>query len=166
MGSLNRVQLIGNLGRDPELRYTADGTPVCNFSMATAEAWTTKAGEKQEKTEWHRISLWGKLGEIAGQYLKKGRQVYVEGSIRSREYTDKEGLKKTAYEIRADRMVMLSGGRPDGAAAGAEGAAPSGESERPAYQKRPPAARPAPSVARETANDEPPPNFNDDDIPF
>jgi single-strand DNA-binding protein len=162
MGSLNRVQLIGNLGRDPELRYTADGTPVCNFSMATAEAWTTKAGEKQEKTEWHRISLWGKLGEIAGQYLKKGRQVYIEGSIRSREYTDKEGLKKTAYEIRADRMVMLSGGRPEGAAAGME----SGDNERPAYQKRAPAPRAAPTTARETASDEPPPNFNDDDIPF
>lgn len=165
MGSLNRVQLIGNLGRDPELRYMTDGTPVCNFSVATTEAWTTKAGEKQEKTEWHRISLWGKLGEIAGQYLKKGRQVYVEGSIRSREYTDKEGLKKTAYEIRADRMVMLSG-RPDGVASGAEGVTQSGDNERPAYQKQPPAARPAPVMARESANDEPPPNFNDDDIPF
>ena len=104
MGYLNRVQLIGNLGRDPELRYTPEGTPVCNFSVATTEAWTSKAGDKQEKTEWHRISMWGKLGEIAGQYLKKGRQVYVEGSIRSREYLDKEGVKKTAYEIRGDRM--------------------------------------------------------------
>ena len=79
MGSLNRVQLIGNLGRDPELRYTPEGTPVCNFSVATTEAWTSKSGDKQEKTEWHRISMWGKLGEIAGQYLKKGRQVYEIG---------------------------------------------------------------------------------------
>jgi single-strand DNA-binding protein len=154
MGSLNRVQLIGNLGRDPELRYTAEGTPVCNFSIATTEQWTSKAGEKQERTEWHRISMWGKLGEIAGQYLKKGRQVYVEGSIRSHEYLDKEGVKKTAHEIRGDRMVMLnSGERQDGTTA-----------TKPAQT----ASRPAPAAAKPQAATEPDygAEFSDEDIPF
>jgi single-strand DNA-binding protein len=158
MGSLNRVQLIGNLGRDPELRYTPDGTPVCNFSVATTEAWTSKAGDKQEKTEWHRISMWGKLGEIAGQYLKKGRQVYVEGSIRSREYTDKEGVKKTAYEIRGDKMVMLNSGR-----GGEGGGAETGEGGGQTYAKKPSNRTPAPAVSENPPGE---PEFNDDDIPF
>ncbi len=157
MGSLNRVQLMGNLGRDPELRYTPEGTPVCNFSVATTEAWTSKAGEKQEKTEWHRISMWGKLGEIAGQYLKKGRQVYVEGSIRSREYLDKEGVKKTAFEIRADRMVMLSGRGGEG------GGGESGEGGGKPYSKKP-ANQEQPSAVSENSPGEP--EFNDEDIPF
>jgi len=166
MGSLNRVQLIGNLGRDPELRYTTDGTPVCNFSVATTEQWGTKTGEKQEKTEWHRISLWGKIAEIAAQYLKKGRQVYIEGSIRSREYTDKEGQKKTAYEIRGDKMVMLSGRPGEGGEMGEAREAPAGGG----YQRRPPAATPARPAGRASApaDEGPPPDqeFNDDDIPF
>lgn len=158
MGSLNRVQLIGNLGRDPELRYTPDGTPVCNFTLATTEQWSTKAGEKQEKTEWHRISLWGKIAEISAQYLKKGRQVYIEGSIRSREYTDKEGQKKTSVEIRGDRMVML-GRAGDG---GGEGAHP----PEGGYQKRAPAPRPSPAREPSGGDVPPEPEFNDDDIPF
>ena len=162
-GSVNKVIIIGNVGKDPEIRRTQDGKAIANLSVATSESWKDKqTGEQKEKTEWHNVVFFSRLAEIAGQYLKKGRQVYVEGSIRSREYTDKEGQKKTAYEIRADRMVMLSSGRPDGAPAGVEG----GEGERPAYQKRPPAAKPAPSMARESSHDEPPPNFNDDDIPF
>ena len=157
MGSLNRVQLIGNLGRDPELRYTPEGTPVCNFSVATTEAWTSKTGDKQEKTEWHRISMWGKVGEIAGQYLKKGRQVYVEGSIRSREYVDKEGVKKTAFEIRADRMVMLSGRGAEGG--GGEG----GEGGGRTYSKKPANQEPVSAVSENSPGE---PEFNDEDIPF
>jgi single-strand DNA-binding protein len=147
MGALNRVQLIGNLGKDPELRYTPDGTPVCNFSIATSESWTSKAGEKQEATEWHRISMWGKLGETAAQYLKKGRQVYVEGSIRSREYTNKEGQKATAYEIRGDKLVMLNSGEPR-----AEGSAPY---QKPAPKPAAPAQAPLPmskTTGIDTAN--------------
>lgn len=113
MASVNKVILIGNLGRDPELRYTPSGTAVANFTVATNETWKDKDGTKQEHTEWHRVVAWGKLAEIAGEYLRKGRQVYIEGSIRSRTYKDKDGNERTAVEIRADNMVML-GGRSEG----------------------------------------------------
>ena len=109
MASVNKVTLIGRLGRDPEMRYTTDGTPVATFSLATSETWKDKNGEKQEKTEWHNIVVWRRLGEIAGEYLKKGREVYLEGKIQSREYTDKEGVKRRAYEIVATEMKMLGG---------------------------------------------------------
>jgi len=117
MGSVNKVILVGNLGRDPELRYTPSGTAVANFTLATNEKWKSKSGEKQEHTEWHRIVAWGKLAEICGEYLHKGRQVYIEGTIRSRSYKDKEGVEKTSTEIRADNMVML--GRGDGGSSSA-----------------------------------------------
>lgn len=107
MASINKVTLIGRLGRDPEMRYTTDGTPVATFSLATSETWKDKNGEKQEKTEWHNIVAWRKLGEIAGEYLKKGKEVYLEGKIQSREYTDKEGIKRRVYEIIATEMKML-----------------------------------------------------------
>lgn len=126
MASVNKVILIGNLGRDPELRYTPSGTAVANFTVATNETWKDKDGAKQEHTEWHRVVAWGKLAEIAGEYLRKGRQVYIEGSIRSRTFKDKDGNEKTAVEIRADTMVMLGrqeGGPPEGKAA-AEAAPP------------------------------------------
>ena len=128
MASVNKVILIGNLGRDPELRYTPGGTAVANFTVATNEVWKDKEGNKQEHTEWHRVVAWGKLAEIAGEYLRKGRQVYIEGSIRSRTYKDKDGNERTAVEIRADNMVML--GRQE--AAPAEGKAAS-EAAPPAY---------------------------------
>ena len=112
MGSVNKVILLGNLGRDPELRYTPNGTPVANFTLATNEVWKDKEGQKQEHTEWHRVVVWGKLAEVAGEYLKKGRQVYIEGGIRSRTYKDKDGNDRTATEIRADSLVMV--GRPEG----------------------------------------------------
>jgi single-strand DNA-binding protein len=108
MASVNKVILVGNLGRDPETKYLPSGDAVCNFSIATSETWKDKAGEKQEATEWHRISAFGKLAEICGQYLKKGSTVYIEGSIKTRTY-EKDGEKRYATEIRADRMQMLGG---------------------------------------------------------
>jgi single-strand DNA-binding protein len=128
MGSLNRVQLIGNLGKDPELRYTPDGAAVCNFTMATTEKWTPKGGQPQEHTEWHQISLWGKVAEIAAKHLIKGSPVYIEGSIRSRKYVDKQGINKGSFEIRADRMVML-GRAPEGTRSAQGAAAAEGDTE-------------------------------------
>ena len=108
MASVNKIILVGNLGRDPETKYLPSGDAVCNFSIATSETWKDKAGEKQEATEWHRISAFGKLAEICGQFLKKGSTVYIEGSIKTRTY-EKDGEKRSATEIRADRMQMLGG---------------------------------------------------------
>ena len=114
MASVNKAIIIGNLGKDPEVRYTASGEALCNITVATSETWKDKAtGEKKEATEWHRVSFFGKLAEIAGQYLKKGSQVYVEGSIRTRKWTDKEGQERYTTEIRGDEMKML-GGKTDG----------------------------------------------------
>jgi single-strand DNA-binding protein len=107
MASVNKVILIGNLGRDPETRYMPDGGAITNISIATTETWKDKAGEKQEKTEWHRIAFFGKLAEIAGEYLKKGSQVYVEGRLQTRKWQDKDGNDKYTTEIVADRMQML-----------------------------------------------------------
>ncbi|WAW06039.1 single-stranded DNA-binding protein [Oxalobacter formigenes] len=114
MASINKVILIGNLGRDPENRYLPSGEQVTSIAVATTESWKDKTtGEKQSLTEWHRISFFGKLAEIAGQYLKKGSQVYIEGRLRTRKYTDKEGIDRYATEIIADTMQML-GSRQDG----------------------------------------------------
>jgi single-strand DNA-binding protein len=107
MASVNKVILIGNLGRDPETRYMPDGGAVTNVSIATTETWKDKNGEKQEKTEWHRVAFFGKLAEIAGEYLKKGSQVYVEGRLQTRKWQDKDGQDKYTTEIIADRMQML-----------------------------------------------------------
>ncbi|MGB3269899.1 MAG: single-stranded DNA-binding protein [Rhodanobacter sp.] len=105
---VNKVILIGNLGSDPEVRSTGGGTTVCSFSLATSESWTDKqSGEKQERTEWHRIKIFGRLGEIAGEYLKKGRQVYIEGSIRTDKFTGKDGVEKYFTDIIANEMQML-----------------------------------------------------------
>ena len=111
MASVNKVILIGNLGRDPEVRYTTSGTPVANFTMATTDRWSDPAsGERKERTEWHRVVVWAKQAEIAGEYLRKGRQVYVEGSLQTREWTDRDGNKRYTTEVRAQRFQML--GRP------------------------------------------------------
>jgi single-strand DNA-binding protein len=107
MASVNKVILIGNLGRDPEVRYTPSGTAVANFSLATTENWTNREGEKQSRTEWHRVVAWGRLGETCGEYLSKGSQVYIEGSIQTNDWEDKEGNKRQTTEIRAWRMQML-----------------------------------------------------------
>ena len=104
---LNQVQLIGRLGRDPEVRYMPNGEAVCNFSIATSENWKDANGQKQERTEWHNITMYRKLAEIAGQYLKKGALVFVQGKIQSRKYVDKNGIERTAYEIICDSMKML-----------------------------------------------------------
>ncbi|MCZ6449646.1 MAG: single-stranded DNA-binding protein, partial [Deltaproteobacteria bacterium] len=107
--SVNKVILIGNLGRDPEVRFTANGRAVANFSIATTEKWVDTNGDKQERTEWHNIVVWGKQGETCAQYLAKGRQVYIEGSIRSRSYDDKSGNKRYITEIVAQRVRFLGG---------------------------------------------------------
>ena len=109
MASVNKVILVGNLGRDPETRYMPDGGAITNISIATTSSWKDKSGEKQEATEWHRISFFGKLAEIAGEYLKKGSQVYVEGKLRTRKWQDKDGQDKYTTEVIADAMQMLGG---------------------------------------------------------
>jgi single-strand DNA-binding protein len=110
MGSVNKVIIVGNLGRDAELRYTPGGTAVAKFSIATSEVWTDKSGQKQERTEWHSIDLWGKQAESLNEYLRKGKQIYCEGRLQTDEYTDKEGVKRKATKVRADRVVLLSSG--------------------------------------------------------
>jgi len=112
MASVNKVILIGNLGRDTEVRYTQNGTAVANFTLATNDVWTDKAGGRQERTEWHRIVVWGKQAEIVREHLTKGKQVFVEGSLQTRQWDDREGNKRTTTEIKAARVVML--GRPEG----------------------------------------------------
>ena len=142
MAGVNKVILVGNLGRDPEVRYTQGGTPVANFTLATTERWNDAAsGERKEKTEWHRIVLWGKQAELAGEYLRKGKQVYIEGSLQTREWTDREGVKKYTTEVRGRNFQML-GSRPSDAPA--------------------PTAQPASG----TAVAEPEGGFVEDDIPF
>ena len=110
MSNVNKVILIGRLGADPELRYTAEGAPVATFNIATTEVWKDKNGTKQERTEWHRVVAWRRLGEIAGEYLKKGRLVYVEGRIQSRNFEGRDGTKRRTYEIVASTLKMISTG--------------------------------------------------------
>lgn len=153
MASVNKVILVGNLGKDPEVRYTASGEAMCNFTLATTESWKDKSsGEKKELTEWHRVSFFGKLAEICGQYLKKGSQVYVEGSLRTRKWTDKEGQERYTTEIRGAEMTML-GGKSSGSSGQGQDADQGG------YDPAP--RRPAPTSR-------PKPSFDDlgDDIPF
>src|ERR1043166_3623185 len=107
---VNKVILVGNLGKDPEVRYTPSGQAVANFTVATNEAWTDKAGQKQERTEWHRVVVWGKAAENCGEYLSKGRQVYVEGRLQTREWTNKEGAKQYTTEVVANQVLFLQGG--------------------------------------------------------
>jgi len=143
MASVNKVIIIGNLGRDPETRYMPDGGAITNISVATTDKWKDKNGEMQEKTEWHRVAFFGKLAEIAGEYLKKGSQVYVEGRLQTRKWQDKDGADKYTTEIVANQMQML-GSRPGmgGGSRGAEqGAAEEGGSSRPASSGAKPAAK-------------------------
>jgi len=124
MSSLNKVMLIGRLGKDPEVKFTSSGTAVCNFSLATSETFKDKSGEKQEKTEWHNVQLWQKLAEIAGEYLTKGSLVYIEGRLQTRKWQDKEGNDRYTTEIVGERMQMLGSkgdsGRSDRAASGSQ----------------------------------------------
>jgi len=110
-GSINKVILIGNLGSDPELRFTPSGVQVANFNLATSESWTDKSGERQERAEWHRIVLWRRLAEIAGQYLKKGSKIYIEGKLQTRSWEDQNGQKRYTTEVVANSMEMLDGGQ-------------------------------------------------------
>jgi len=119
---INKVILVGNLGADPEVRYTAGGTAIASLSIATSEQWTDKqSGQKQERTEWHRVKLFGRLAEIAGEYLKKGRQVYVEGSLRTDKYTDKQGVERYSTDIIASELQMLGGMGGEGGGGGGGG---------------------------------------------
>jgi single-strand DNA-binding protein len=174
MASVNKVILIGNLGRDPETRYTTGGDAIANLNIATSEQWKDKNGEKQERTEWHRVVLFGRQAEIAGEYLKKGRSVYIEGRLQTRKYTDKDGVEKYSTEIVGDRMQLLgsreggggdaefsgggagsrsSGGGSDGGGGGggAGGAGGSGSSS---------STKPGGAAKRSNPDD------LDDDIPF
>ncbi len=147
--SVNKAILVGRLGRDPETRYTSGGQAVCNFTLATDETFKDRSGERQKRTEWHRIVLWAKLAEIAQQYLKKGTMVYIEGRIQSRQWDDRDGNKRTTFEIVGNVMRMLST-RAETAAAAAAPAAPA-DTEAPA----PAADEPGPG-----------PEISDEDIPF
>jgi single-strand DNA-binding protein len=119
MSSLNKIILIGNLGRDPEIRYTPEGTQVATFSIATSESWTDKSGARQERTDWHNIKAWNKLADLAKRFLTKGRQVYVEGRIHYSEFTDRDGNKRTRPEITASQIIFL-GSRAQSAEYGAQ----------------------------------------------
>ena len=117
MASVNKVIILGNIGKDPEMRFMPNGDAVCNFSIATSDTWKDKAGQKQERTEWHNITMYRKLAEIAGEYLKKGGSVYVEGALQTRKWQDKEGKDRYTTEVIADKMQML-GGKSEGQGAG------------------------------------------------
>ena len=161
MASVNKVIIVGNLGRDPETRYMPSGDAITNIAVATTDKWKDKAsGEQKEQTEWHRISAFGKLAEIMGQYLKKGSQVYIEGSLRTRKYTDKDGIERYATEIRADTMQML--GSRQGMGGSAPGDDSYGSAPAPRQSGSGAASRGSSSSAR------PAPNLSDmdDDIPF
>ncbi|MHB8411519.1 MAG: single-stranded DNA-binding protein [Candidatus Acidiferrales bacterium] len=159
--SVNKVILVGRLGRDPETRFTGAGQAVANFSVATDETYKDRNGERQKRTEWHKIVVWGKQAEIAQQYLKKGSLVFIEGRIQSREWQDKEGQKRTSFEIVATNFRML-GGRSDSAAAGAgaggaTGGAGSGRAHDADFDAGTTPDEAAPSGA---------PEISDEDIPF
>ena len=154
--SVNKVILLGNLGRDPEVRYMPNGEAVANFSIATTENWKDKNGERVSRTEWHNITLYRRLAEVAGQYLKKGSQVYIEGRIQSRKYTGKDGLERTAYEIIGSEMKMV-GSRADA------GSAPMDNDYEPAQQQ---ASTPPPAPRKMEAKPAPVVDDFDDDIPF
>jgi len=168
---VNKVILVGNLGADPETRYTANGGNITTIKLATSESWKDKqTGEMHERTEWHRVKFFNRLAEIAGEYLKKGRQVYIEGSIRTDKYTDKEGIERYATDIIANEMQLLGSGGRDGeggggggGGGGGMGGGSRGPSERP-QRSGPPSgdggSRPAPR------NEAPPPDDFEDDIPF
>ena len=142
-GSVNKVILVGRLGQDPEVRFTQGGAAVANLSIATDETWKDQSGERQQRTEWHRVVVWRKLAEICGQYLSKGRLVYIEGKLQPRSWQDREGNKRYSTEVQADNMVMLGGRSEEGHA--------------------PPPAQPAVAAGSDSGASS---GTNDDDIPF
>ena len=150
MGTVNKVIIVGNMGRDAEVRYTPGGAAVATLSLATTDVWNDKAGQRQEKTEWHRVVVWGKQAETLAEYLTKGRQIYVEGRLQTRQWDDKDGNKRYTTEIRSDRIVLLGGRGGAG-----EGGGGGGDYGRP---------RPTSSSGGGAAPG--PPELTEDDIPF
>jgi single-strand DNA-binding protein len=155
--SVNKVILVGRLGRDPETRYTGGGQAVANFSVATDETYKDRNGERQKRTEWHKIVVWGKQAEIAQQYLKKGSLIFIEGRIQSREWQDKEGQKRTSFEIVANNFRML-GGRAEGAGAGGGSRSAGGED----FDASPPEESFGGGASHAAGG----PEISDEDIPF
>lgn len=181
MASVNKVIIVGNLGRDPETRYAPNGDAICNITVATTDSWKDKqTGERKEQTEWHRVSFYGRLAEIAGQYLRKGSPVYVEGSLRTRKWQDKEGQDRYTTEIRAEQMQMLGsrqggGGEGGGSGGGYGGGGGSGYGGGDDFDQAPPQRQSAPRQAPsrpQSAPSTPPASSGggfggmDDDIPF
>lgn len=150
--SVNKVIILGRLGQDPELKYTPGGMAVCNFTVATSESWADKAGQKQERTEWHRIVVWGKLAELCNQYLTKGRQAFIEGSLQTRSWDDKSGQKRYTTEIVAKTVQFIGGQASTGAAAGRDNS-----QGAPAYDS---------SMVNQEYDISTDTNFTADDIPF
>jgi single-strand DNA-binding protein len=150
MGTVNKVIIVGNLGRDAEVRYTAGGAAVATLSLATTDVWNDKAGQRQERTEWHRVVLWGKQAETLAEYLTKGRQIYVEGRLQTRKWQDRDGHDKYTTEIRSDRVVLLGGRGESGGTGGGGGGDHGARSSSSAP------TGPAPG----------PPELTEDDIPF
>jgi single-strand DNA-binding protein len=146
MRGVNKVILIGNLGRDPEVRYTKSGTSVATLNLATSESWTDQNGQKQERTEWHRVVAWSKLADIAKEYLTKGNQVYIEGKLQTRSWDDRDGNKRYTTEVKADQMIMLGGRRDESSDRGGSSSSPS--------------SPPGPEESPE------PFNATEDDVPF
>lgn len=153
--SLNKVMLLGNLGRDPEVRYTGSGKAVATFTVATSFTWRDQDGRDQDRTEWHRVVAWGRLGEICGEYLSKGKQVYIEGRIQSRDWEDQDGNRRTTVEIIASDMIMLGGGTGQGRPR---------ENERRGPEPSQSRSRPEPSRREDDRSHYPPPP--EDEIPF
>lgn len=154
MGSVNKVILVGNLGRDAELRYTPGGSAVANFSIATTETWTDKnSGERRDQTEWHRVVLWGRQAETLKDFLTKGRQIYIEGRLQTRQWDDRDGNKRSTTEVRGDRVVLL-GRRDDAGGGGRQGGS----------YAEPPAPAPAKTDTGASAGGAEP--LSEDDIPF
>lgn len=154
MGSVNKVILVGNLGRDAEVRYTPGGAAVARFSIATTEVWNDKGGQRQERTEWHNIDLWGKQAESLSEYLVKGKQVYIEGRLQTDEYTDKDGVKRKSTKVRCEKVVLLG----SGGGGGARSAGGSGGYERSEGRSG--------AGAAATSHDDVSEPLTDDDIPF
>ncbi len=160
---INKVILVGNLGNDPDVKYTQGGAAVTTISVATSESWKDKqTGQMQDRTEWHRVKFFGKLAEIAGEYLRKGSQVYVEGSLRTDKYTDKNGIERYTTDIIANEMQMLGGRGEGGAGGGGMGGERAPRQQAPQRQDYAPRRQPAASAPPPPAADD----FVDDDIPF
>jgi single-strand DNA-binding protein len=159
---INKVILVGTVGKDPEVRYFQSGDAYCTLSVATSEQWKDKAGEKQEKTEWHRVKFTRKLAEIVGEYVKKGQQIYIEGKLETQKYTDKQGIERYSTDVVANEMQMLGGKSSGGGDRGGNRSEDSGwSSGGDGFSTPKPASRPAPAAASPAGNDP-----FDDDVPF